>query len=193
MAHIDKFTSRPLISVVMPVYETPEKALRDAIHSLISQCYTNWELCIADDGSVSPHVRDVLEIHTRQDSRIKCVFRGTNGHISAASNSALAIATGEYIALFDHDDVLSEHALYMVVEFNSSKSNCRDFLFLMKTSSMLTIEELIHISSLTGINNFSSDKILLNHLSVYKRSAIERVGGFRVGFEGSRITTWRFA
>jgi O-antigen biosynthesis protein len=109
-----EMNGRPLISVVMPVYNTPEPYLRAAIESVGKQLYPHWELCIADDASTTPYVRVVLEHYRALDPRIRICFRDENGYISAASNSALALATGSFVALLDHDDVLPEHALYMV-------------------------------------------------------------------------------
>lgn len=113
---IADFELKPLISVVMPVYNVDERWLRLAIESVQKQLYPHWELCIADDCSPAPHVCRVLNEYATQDSRIKVVFRGENGHISAASNSALELAAGEFVALLDHDDELAEHALYWVAE-----------------------------------------------------------------------------
>jgi len=115
-SRLDQLAHQPLISIVMPVYNTDEVWLRRAIESVRRQLYANWELCIADDCSTAPHVREVLEEFSRKDQRLKVVFRRVNGHISAASNSALQLATGEFVALLDHDDELTEHALYMVAE-----------------------------------------------------------------------------
>src|SRR5262249_45287146 len=112
--HIERLFYTPLISLIMPVCNTPEKWLRLAIESVIKQLYPNWELCIADDASSKPHVKEILTEYGARDARIKLTFRNENGHISAASNSAIDLATGELIALLDHDDELSEHALYMV-------------------------------------------------------------------------------
>ncbi|MCK7513783.1 MAG: glycosyltransferase [Desulfobacterales bacterium] len=105
---------RPVISVVMPVYNPREDFLRAAIESVRRQLYPHWELCIADDASTAPLARRVLEEYQAQDPRIKVCYRAENGHISEASNSALALATGEFIALLDQDDVLTEQALYRV-------------------------------------------------------------------------------
>src|SRR5262249_10262506 len=109
-----KFKSTPLISIVMPVYNTPERWLRRAVESVRAQTYPNWQLCIADDASPQPHVRPLLEQLAAADARIKVVFREKNGHISAASNSALELASGDYVALLDHDDELAPHALHEV-------------------------------------------------------------------------------
>src|ERR1051325_11701188 len=113
---IAQLAYNPLISVVMPVYNVDEVWLRFAIESVSEQLYPHWELCIADDGSTKRHVQKVLEEYQRKDSRIKVILRHSRGNISAASNSAVELAEGEFIALLDHDDELTEHALYMVAE-----------------------------------------------------------------------------
>ena len=89
--------------------------LREAIESVRAQIYENWELCIADDCSTRPRVRSVLNEYAQRDPRIKVVFRDKNGHISQASNSALELVTGEWVAMLDHDDVLRPHALAEIV------------------------------------------------------------------------------
>ena len=106
---------QPLLSVIMPVYNSDERWLRAAISRSQDQLYTNWELCIADDHSSDPRVAGVLREISAREPRLKLHFRDVNGHISAASNSALALATGEFIVLLDHDDVLPAHALAAVV------------------------------------------------------------------------------
>ena len=113
-ATISEWTNPPVIAVIMPVYNVPEIYLRKAIDSVLNQIYPHWELCIADDKSTAPHVRPLLEEYAKKDARIKVVFREANGHISAASNSALELATGEFIATLDNDDELTEHALFEV-------------------------------------------------------------------------------
>ena len=101
----------PLISVLMPTYDTPDALLREAIDSVRRQIYEHWELCIADDCSKRPSVGEILRRYAGIDSRIKVVFRAENGHISKASNSALELVTGEWVAMLDHDDVLQPNAL----------------------------------------------------------------------------------
>lgn len=104
---------KPLISIVMPTYNTRPEFLKAAIDSVIAQIYPHWELCIADDASTKSDIKAILTGYARKDERIKVVFRETNGHISAASNSALELTTGEFTALMDHDDLIPAHALYM--------------------------------------------------------------------------------
>lgn len=184
-SHIERLPNNLLISVVMPVYETPENVLRAALDSLLKQIYPHWELCVADDASKAPHVREILEAYSEKDSRIKCVYRETNGHISAASNSALALATGDYVALLDHDDVLAEHALYMVAAAIVQHPTADVFY---------SDEDKLDASGKRCDPHFKPDwspslfygQNYLNHLTTYKRSAITKVGGFRIGFEGSQ-------
>ena len=104
----------PLISIVMPVYNPDLVHLSSAINSVRSQIYQNWELCIADDASTDVLVAQHLKQHATADSRIKLTFRERNGHIAACSNSALELATGDWVALLDQDDLLPEHALAVV-------------------------------------------------------------------------------
>lgn len=176
---------RPLISVVMPVYNTPEKWLAKAIESVRAQIYPHWELCIADDASTAPHVRSVLDDFARRDARIKITFRAENGHISAASNSALELAQGEFVALLDHDDELAPNALAEVVLTLATAPDA-DWIY----SDEDKIDEAGRrfdpyfkpdfLPDLFEAQNFTS------HLSVYRRSLVTKAGGFRAGYEGSQ-------
>jgi GT2 family glycosyltransferase len=182
---IGRLVDPPLISVVMPVYETPERYLRAAIDSVRTQLYRNWELCIADDASKSPHVRRVLEEYRAADGRIKICYRNENGHISEASNSALALAEGSFIALLDHDDQLPEHALYMIAATLAEQPEL-DLIF--------SDEDKIDTQGKRFDPYFKSDwnpdlmlsQNMFSHLGVYRRSLIEAIGGFRAGYEGSQ-------
>jgi O-antigen biosynthesis protein len=109
---VEASAEAPTISILLPVYNISEDLLRRCISSVRRQSYTKWQLCIADDASNLPHVRAVLTEAAQNDSRIASVFRGENGNISAASNTALDLATGEFCALLDHDDELAPHALF---------------------------------------------------------------------------------
>src|SRR5690606_33565096 len=106
----------PLISILLPTYQTPERWLRRCIESVLAQAYPAWQLCIADDASPDTRVIDIAREYASRDDRIEVVRRESNGHISEASNSALAIARGDYVALLDHDDELRPHALLEVAE-----------------------------------------------------------------------------
>jgi len=114
-SHIQRFEHKPLISIVVPAYNTPPPLLDKMVRSVLAQSYSNWELCITDDHSPSARSRKRLQYWTRKDKRIRVGFRPQNGHISACSNTGIAMARGPYIALLDHDDELAKHALYFVV------------------------------------------------------------------------------
>jgi GT2 family glycosyltransferase len=184
-AHILQLEYQPLISVVMPVYETSEPLLRQAIDSVRNQLYPRWELCIADDASQAPHIEAVLRQAAAGDARIKWIRREINGHISAASNSALALATGEFVALMDHDDLLAGHALYEVAVALNRNPNF-DIIY--------SDEDQIDEDGLRYSPYFKTDwnidlllgHNMISHLGVYRRTLLERVGGFREGFEGSQ-------
>lgn len=183
--HIEQFKKTPLISVVMPVYNVGEKWLRQVIESVRNQLYTNWELCIADDKSPSPHIAKVLEEYAQKDKRIKYVIRKENGHISAASNSALKLAKGEFVALLDHDDLLAEHALYHVAHVINTHPNV-DMIY--------SDEDKVDQEGRRYGPYFKSDwnpdlfygQNMFSHLGVYRRTLLEKVGGFREGYEGSQ-------
>ncbi len=176
---------RPLISVLMPTYNTPEKWLVRAIESVRQQLYDNWELCIADDASKAPHVRKILARYQKSDPRIKVIFRETNGHISAASNSALALAHGEFIALLDHDDEMRAHALACVaLELDAHPE--ADLVY----SDEDKIDENGHRYDQYFKPDWNPDLFLvqnyISHLGVYRTLLVREVGGFRVGYEGSQ-------
>ncbi len=184
-AKIAALTKRPLISVLMPTYNTPEKWLVAAIESVRRQLYDNWELCIADDASKEPHVRKILERYQKKDSRIKVVFRESNGHISASSNSALALAHGEFIALLDHDDEIRPHALACVALELDANPNA-DLVY--------SDEDKIDENGYRYDHYFKPDwnpdlfnvQNYVSHLGVYRTLLVREVGGFRVGYEGSQ-------
>lgn len=110
------FLYNPLISFIIPVYNIEPSYLKDCLDSILNQSYKNLEICLADDCSTKVETLECLKQYEAKDSRVKVVFRKTNGHISEATNSALEIASGEYIALMDDDDILDKDALYKVVE-----------------------------------------------------------------------------
>ncbi|XXG30350.1 MAG: glycosyltransferase [Ferrovum myxofaciens] len=111
-----KRESFPLISVIMPTYNTPREILMETLDSVVGQLYPHWELCVADDGSTKSHVREILEKYAALDSRIHLNFHSFNTGTSAASNRALAMAQGTYVALLDHDDKLEKQALFRISE-----------------------------------------------------------------------------
>ena len=101
-------------SFVIPLYNTPIDLLDACLKSITAQVYENFEICVADDCSTDAAVRAYMRNLARQDHRVRYVERSANGHISAASNSALGLATGEFIVLVDHDDLIPDYALFVV-------------------------------------------------------------------------------
>lgn len=176
---------QPCISILLPVYNAPEKYLRKALYSVVCQSYPKWELCIADDASTDTHIRPLLEKFAELDKRIKVAFRRENGHISAASNSALELATGEYVALLDHDDELAPDALFWVVEALNRNPSAR-----LLYSDEDKIDEGGRRSDPHFKSGWNPDMLFsqnyISHLGVYQRELISMVGGFRLGVEGSQ-------
>lgn len=180
-----KFKYRPKISIITPVYNPDKKWLESCIESVIKQTYDNWELCLADDASTKPHVKEILKKYSKQDNRIKVVYRPQNGHISKASNSALELASGEFVALLDHDDDLAPQALFKIVEI-LNKNKKIDFIY--------TDEDKVEING-KHVDPFfkpdwSPDMFLstnyLCHLCVIRKKIVDKLKGFRVGYEGSQ-------
>ena len=184
-ADMEGFADQPLISIILPVFNPPLKFLDQAINSVRGQIYPHWELCIADDASTDTNVRMMLEHHRSQDSRIKIVYREQNGHISASTNSALALASGEFVALFDHDDLLTEHALFWIAEALNRRPDA---------GLIYSDEDKVDASNHRFDPNFKPDlnyELLLAqnmvcHLGVYRTALVRQVGGFREGFNGAQ-------
>ena len=176
---------KPVFSILMPTYETDETLLRKAIDSVIAQAYPYWQLCIADDASPSERVREVVREYAEADARIAYVFRKENGHISHASNSALSIATGDFVALFDHDDTLTADALF---EFALELNDHPEADMLYSDEDKLGDDGELrepHFKPDWCPDSFLS-RMYTCHLGVYRRSIANDIGGFRAGFEGSQ-------
>jgi GT2 family glycosyltransferase len=184
-ADMAAFTYKPLISIVMPVFNTPLEFLEKAIRSVQGQLYDKWELCVCDDGSTAPHVRSCLEAWMQQDQRIKVTFASKNGGISAASNAALTLATGEYVGLLDHDDELTPDALYEVVRLLQEHP---------QADVVYSDEDKLELDGARSDPFFKPDwspEYLLAcmytcHFGVYRKALVDVIGGFRLGFEGSQ-------
>ncbi|OOE73698.1 glycosyltransferase [Salinivibrio sp. ML290] len=189
-ARVDSFEYRPHISVLMPVYNPDVSHLEQAIASVQAQLYPHWELCIADDCSTNPEVSEVLQAYAQQDARIKVVHRQQNGHISAASNSALAIASGDFVALMDQDDTLAIDALYWVAETILANP---DVALIYSDEDKLTADGNTRYDP-----NFKpqwNPELIrsmncVSHLGVYRKAIADEIGGFREGFEGAQ--DWDF-
>jgi GT2 family glycosyltransferase len=184
MAMIKQFEYTPLISIIMPVYNADIKYLKEAIQSVISQYYNNWELCIADDKSTDLELLLYLK-ELEHQKQVKVAFRNKNGHISACSNSALELAKGEFIALLDQDDLLSNNALFEVVRVLNENPEYK---------MIFSNEDKINESGKRFDPYFKKgwnyhlllSQNFVSHLGVYDRSVVEGIGGFKVGYEGSQ-------
>src|SRR5580700_7008272 len=182
---LSKLADPPVISVVLPVFDPSEEHLRDAIDSVVHQLYPYWELCIADDASTAEWVRPVLTRYKAAEPRIRVIHRATNGHISAATNSALTLATGAFVGFLDHDDTLAEQALALVA---LAVSDAPDLGLLYSD------EDKIDLAGVRSAPYFKPDwdpilllgQNYLTHFCVARRDLVEAVGGLREGYEGAQ-------
>ena len=182
---LNAFESEVLFSIVIPVYNTDEIYLRECLDSILTQSFSKFEICIADDNSPNARVREVLKEYELKDNRVKVAYRKENGHISKASNSALELATGRFIVLVDHDDKLADHALYYVAQAIHQNPNAK---------IIYSDEDKIDEAGVRSSPHFKSDwnpdlffsQNYVSHLGVYDSSIIKAIGGFRVGVEGSQ-------
>jgi O-antigen biosynthesis protein len=182
---VRRWSNPPLISIVTPVYATPPEILRRMIRSVQHQSYPHWELCLVDDGSPSSWNADMVTRLAAGDPRIRFTRRPHNGGIVAASNDALAMATGEFVALLDHDDELDPRALFAVA---------REIVARRDVDVIYTDFDVVDAEGLPVVPFLAPDwspELLLGipyivHLTVYRRSLVAQVGGFRPEFEGSQ-------
>lgn len=174
-----------LFSVLMPTFNTEPAWLQDAISSLLDQSYTNWELCIADDCSDSKATIAMLHELSEQDSRIRVNFRGENGNISAASNTALSMARGQFAVLMDHDDTLAPDALIEVARVILDHPDVK-FIY--------SDEDKLDDQGNRYDPYFKPDwnpdlfyaQNYLNHLTVLETDHLRKIGGWRLGYEGAQ-------
>ena len=180
------FNNAPLISIAVPVYETPLKFLKEMLTSVVNQTYSNWELCLADGGSKAQYVKEILKEYAVHDKRIKVVFLDNNLGIALNSNEAIKLAGGDYIAFLDHDDTLAPFALYEVVKAINENPDL-DFIY--------SDEDKITENGKKRFNphfkpDFSPDLLrsynYITHFSIVKKSIFKKTGYFREGFEGSQ-------
>ena len=184
-SHIEAFRTRPVISVVMPVYNPAEGLLAKTIQSVLDQIYPHWELCIADDASTLPHVREVIERFASKEPRIKVTYRPSNGHICEATNTALELASGEFVALFDHDDLLAPTALYEVA---AEVDEHHDAQLIYSDEDKIDMEDRRFDPYFKPDWNpdLNYGQNYISHLTVYRTELIRSLGGFRKGYEGSQ-------
>lgn len=176
---------QPKISILIPVYNIERRYLAACLDSILSQTYANYEVCLVDDHSTLEETKSTLTEYKNKDERIKVKYRSENGHISKTTNDALKMATGDFVALMDDDDLLTPDALYKVVSVLNKNKNL-DLIY--------SDEDKLNPKGLYCDPNFkpdfSPDTLLsLNyicHLVVLRRKIVEEVGGFTVGLEGAQ-------
>lgn len=181
---IQELPQKPLISIVVPVYNVEEYYLNNCIRSVLYQAYPHWELCLADDCSSQPHVRQTLERWAQKDRRIRVAFLETNHGISGATNAAASLATGEYVAFLDNDDELTVDCLYQVV-----KVICETGADLLYTD-----EDLIGADgsrfSVFYKPGFNRELLLchnyITHLVVSTKKMFDVVGGLDSQYDGAQ-------
>jgi GT2 family glycosyltransferase len=174
----------PRISVLTPVHDPPLQMLREAIDSVLAQTYPNWELCLVDDGSTHTEITAELDRYATADPRIKLTRHPTAGGISQATNTALNDATGDYIALLDHDDTLAPDALQQIADTLTTQPDL-DMIY--------TDEDIVVDGRRIWVHHkpaWSLDTLRTNgytcHLGVYRRTLVRDLGGFRDEFNGSQ-------
>lgn len=181
---IASFEYKPLISIIVPVYNVDEVWLRKAINSVLDQLYDKWELILADDASPNPRVREVLKEYAELDPRIHVNFRSQNGGIVKASQTALKMAKGAYVGLLDHDDEITKDALYEVVK--ALQTTRHDLIY--------SDEDKLEMDGTRSEPHFKPDFNLdllfcnnyICHFSVFRRKILEEIGGFRDGTDGAQ-------
>ncbi len=174
---------KPLFSIVTPVYDPEPAVLQDTVDSVLGQTFGDWEWVVVDDASPNPAVRDVLRAAAAADHRVRVLERGENGHIVAASNDGVDAASGEFLALLDHDDLLTRGALEQVAAHLGPDV---DYLY----SDEDKVDEHGRHFDYFPKPAWSPERLLgqmyTGHLSVLRTSLVREVGRFRPGFEGSQ-------
>lgn len=164
------------LSIVMPIYETPEEWLREALDSVLAQWCGKWQLICVDDASTSPHVAAVLAEYAAHDPRITVVLRASNGGIASTVNAGLAAASGDYVAFMDHDDILEPDACYWLLRGAASGAD------LVYSDEVVTGVSATSLMRLVARPAFSYDYYLSHpyfvHLVCVRRSLAEAIGGW---------------
>ena len=178
-----KFKRRPKISIVIPLYNTDTEFFRELLYTVHCQTYKNWELCLAD-GSEKP--LEEIKLMVEKDKRIKYKFLGENKGISENTNAAIEMATGDYISLLDHDDILDESALYEIVKVINENEDV-DFIY-SDEDKFHFIDEPYYAPHFKP--DYAPDTLRANnyicHYSVFKKSLLKEIGGFNSEYNGAQ-------
>ncbi|PNV62556.1 glycosyl transferase family 2 [Clostridium sp. chh4-2] len=182
----ESFDFMPKFSIVIPVFKTPEKYLREMIDSILDQTYVNWELCIADGSPKGQDVSRILKRYADRDKRIKYKVLGENRGIAGNTNAALEMAAGDFIVLADHDDTIPSHALYECARTINENAGC-DVIYSDEDKLDMDGGALFDPHFKPDFNQDLLTSVnYICHLFVVKRSLFEKVGGFRQEFDGAQ-------
>lgn len=179
-----EFEYMPKISIVVPMFNTPEKYFKELLESITEQTYENWELCLADGSSKrAEYLEDLMQ--TLGD-KIKYKLLNENKGISGNSNEALKLATGEYIALLDHDDIIPKFALYEIVKAINENPDV-DFIYTDEDKILEENKKRIspHFKQDYAIDTLRSYNYIC-HFSIFKKELMDKLGGFNSEFDGSQ-------
>jgi GT2 family glycosyltransferase/glycosyltransferase involved in cell wall biosynthesis len=174
---IKSMSRKPRVSILVPTYNTPADSLEAMLESVETQLYPEWELCVADDGSTASHVAQILKAHAARDPRIKVDFAAANGGVSRASNRALAMATGEFVVLLDHDDMLEEQALFRVAQ--SVVADDPDFVYsdeVHVTSDGSAAQQFVFRPAFSP--EYLRGHPYIIHLVAFRTELLRELGGF---------------
>ena len=181
-----KFDYMPKFSIVIPVYKTPEKFLKEMLDSIVEQTYANWELCIADGSPAGESVENVLKKYAEKDARIRYQVLGENRGISGNTNAALEMAEGDFIVLADHDDRLTPNALFECAKKLNENENC-DVLYSDEDKLDMDGDELFDPHFKPDFNpDLLTSVNYICHLFVVSHDLAARTGGFRQEFDGAQ-------
>jgi GT2 family glycosyltransferase len=180
-----RFSYQPRISVILPIYSPKLEFLVHAIESILEQTYPNWQLCICTDGPQHESVHETLLAYSKLDPRIITEFRQERKHISATSNAAIQMVRGEFVALLDQDDIYSPHALHEVVKY---LNNNRDVDFLYSDEAKIDEEGkfCLPFHKPDWSPDYFNSIMYVCHLLVFRKDLLDKISGFREGFEGSQ-------
>lgn len=184
-ANQKKLKTRPLISVVLPTYNTNPTHLKECLESVIAQTYGNWELCIADDASTREETKQVLRDYSKKYKNIKVVFSDINQHIAITSNLALKIAKGQFVSLLDHDDLLMPNALYETVQA-INKNPSVDLIYSDEDKLEGDKHHVEPFFKPDWSPDFLNSCNYITHFATLSRRIIDEVEGFSIGTEGAQ-------
>lgn len=178
-----KFDINPKISIVVPVYNTPENFFAELVQSLQNQTYSNWELCLADG---SPEPIKYMQEYPKKDSRIKYKIIGENKGISGNTNEALTLATGDYIGLLDHDDLLPAFSLFEIVKVINENPEV-EFIYSDEDKLERLKGPRYGVFFKPDFSPYTLNSAnYICHFSVFKKELMEKLGGFRSEYDGSQ-------